>query len=240
MAGHVAVIALAMMMRPPKSGAEEPAPIAVSLLTESHNEPPPAPRPPPPPDELVVPVVVAVPLINIDVPREVTPPPITVAVAPAPPSPPVPPAPPVSKGDSNEPVMATRVEFIKPPVIVYPAAAAQARASGTAHIRAVVGTDGHVREVKVERSSGFALLDRAASESVAAALFRPYMHDGVPRAAVVIIPMDYNVKVRGGRRDHGPPRDECGRPDRRGHGRDDGPCRGDGPPPQALSAYGPE
>ena len=103
---------------------------------------------------------------------------------------------PVSKGDTSEPIMATSVEYVRPPVVSYPAAAKQARASGTAQIRAVVETDGRVREVSVERSSGHASLDKAALESVRGALFRPYMHNGIARAALVIVPVEFGLKSR--------------------------------------------
>jgi protein TonB len=231
-AGHAAAIAMAMLVTAPKLDVEKPEPILVSLLTEQHSEPSPPP-PPVQPLPVVMPDVVVPPLISIVVPHES--PPITVVANPVPPAPPAPapPSPPVSKSDSTEPVMATSVEYVRAPLVSYPAAAKQARATGTVHIRAVVETDGHVREVRVDRSSGHASLDKAAGESVMGALFRPYMHNGVPRAAIVIVPVDFSLKTRGGSRPgRGRPDDHCGKP----RHRDDDQCRPDrGPPPQTLS-----
>jgi protein TonB len=232
-AGHVGLIALAVLARGPQPDEAAPAPISVSLLTEQREETP-APKLRPP--EVVMPEVV-VPQVNIDIQLDVPPPPITVVAKSSPPVPqPAPSPPPVSKGDNTSPIMATSVEYLRPPVVTYPAAARQARATGTAHIRALVETDGHVREVTVERSSGYASLDKAARESVMGALFRPYMHDGVARAAVVIVPVDFSLKVRGGRQDKGPPQDDCGKPHHRGRDRDNA-CGQDhgGLPPQALT-----
>jgi protein TonB len=232
-AGHVGAIALAFLARGPQPDAAPPVAFSVSLLPEQRDETP-APKLRPP--EIVMPEVV-VPLVNIDIQAEAPPPPITVVVKAAPPAPHIPPSPTVSKVDNTSPIIATSVEYVRPPVVTYPAAAKQARAMGTAHIRALVETDGHVREVSVERSSGYASLDKAARESVMGALFRPYMHDGVARAALVIVPVDFSLKVRGGRQDKGSPADECGKPHRGDRDRDEHSCRRDrgGSPPQALN-----
>jgi TonB family protein len=73
-------------------------------------------------------------------------------------------------------------------------------------VRALVDVNGHAREARVYRSSGFAALDRAACESVLAALFRPYLHNGVPRSVNVIVPVTFALATRGAG-DRGPPRD---------------------------------
>jgi protein TonB len=228
----VGAIALAVFARGPQPDEVPPAPISVSLLTEQREDTP-APKLRPP--EIVMPEV-ALPQVNIDIQVEAPPPPIAVVVKAMPPAPQVQPSAPVAKVDNTSPIIATSVEYVRPPRVTYPAAARQARATGTAHIRALVETDGRVREVSVERSSGYASLDKAARESVMGALFRPYMHDGVARAALVIVPVDFSLKVRGGRQDKGPPQEDCGKAHRHGRDRDDscGPEHG-GPPPQALT-----
>jgi periplasmic protein TonB len=204
--GHVAAIVMGMIARAPEPDEELAAPITVSLLTERQEERPvPELRPP----EVVMPVV-EVPPLNIQFPVDAPPPPIAVVVRSEPAAPP-PASPPAPLADTSEPVMATAVEYLRPPVLVYPAAAKQARASGTVHVRAVVETDGRVREVRVDRSSGHAVLDKAATESLRAALFKPYMHNGVPRAAVVIVPMDFGLKPRGGRHDKQAREERCGK-----------------------------
>ena len=61
--------------------------------------------------------------------------------------------------------------------------------------------DGRPREVEVARSSGFALLDKAACEAVLGALFKPHRRNNVARRMVVIVPVDFflNVRVARGR-----------------------------------------
>jgi periplasmic protein TonB len=201
---------MGMIARAPEPEEEPAAPITVSLLTERQEERPvPKLRPP----EVVMPAV-EVPPLNIQIPVDAPPPPIAVVVRSEPVAPP-PASPPAPLADTSEPMMATAVEYLRPPVLVYPAAAKQARASGTVHVRAVVETDGRVREVRVDRSSGHAALDKAATESLRAALFKPYMQNGVARAAVVIVPMDFGLKPRSGSQDKHSREERCGKPSQR-------------------------
>jgi periplasmic protein TonB len=194
---HAVAIALAISARAPERQEQVEPPISVTLLAEQNIEAP-APR-------LQVPEVgmpeVVVPLIHVDFPQEAPPAPIAVMVSVAPQPPPAAPSPPPSPGDSSMPIMATSVEYLRAPVVSYPPAARQARASGTAHIRALVEADGRVREASVERSSGYPSLDKAARESVLGALFRPYMHNGIARAALVIVPVEFALKTRGAKRE---------------------------------------
>lgn len=189
--GHVAAIVMGVLARGPQPDVEVTEPIAVALLTEQREE---APAPKLRPPEIVMPEVVVAPL-NIIIPVDAPPPPIAVVVR-AEPAPPPLPSTPAPRIDTSEPVMATSVEYVRAPVLVYPAAAKQARASGTVQVRAVVETDGRVREVRVDRSSGHTLLDKAALEAMRKALFKPYMHNGIARAAIVIVPMHFGLKSR--------------------------------------------
>lgn len=198
-AGHAILVAVCMFARAPVTHDKTPVPITALLLMPEPDEPPPSP--PAHRMEVVMPEVM-VPRVEIEI-RQEAPPPITVAASAAPPAPATVDAPPVlqavftpSAADAGTPVLASAVEYVRPPAVRYPPAARQARASGTVLIRAVVGTDGHVREVRVDRSSGYALLDKAAGEAVLGALFRPYVHDGVARVAIVIVPVDFNLKAR--------------------------------------------
>ncbi|MEO6078481.1 MAG: energy transducer TonB [Steroidobacteraceae bacterium] len=211
--GHMAIIALAMLTRGPRPDVQQAQSISVSLLTVQQDQtPPPLLRPRP--VEIVLPDAVPT-LINIDLPVEG--PPIQIAVV-ATASAPAPSAPisPVSVGDTSEPILVTAVEYLQPPVANYPLAAKQARASGIVCIRALVETDGRVREVRVQRSSGHASLDKEASKSVLEAVFRPYMRDGRAHATLVDVPVDFSLKTRGARRDREPLPSLCSQLDVRG------------------------
>ena len=181
---HVAALG-ALMVRHEIAEARRADPIMVTMLPE--RKPEAAPKLETPLEEVRLPAPV-VPVVSINLPVE-APPVLTVASTPAP-------APPAPPSDSDAPIMATRVEYVRPPVVRYPASARQARATGTVHVRALVELDGHVRDAKVHRSSGHEVLDRAACESVLAALFKPYTQDGVPRSALVIVPIDFSLRIR--------------------------------------------
>lgn len=194
---HVGAVAVAMTMKGPRAEVEPQAPPieVVMLLEPERPRPPDAPLKPP---EVAVPQIV-IPVVSIDLP----PPPTAITVvAVATPAPP--PPPPVPAGDADSPVTISEAAWVRMPSPVYPAAAKQARAQGVVYVRALVDGSGHAQKALVHRSSGFATLDRAACDSVLAALFRPYLHNGVPRSVDVIVPITFALTMRGGGR--GPPR----------------------------------
>jgi periplasmic protein TonB len=185
---HGLIIAFALTVRTSLHDEPKAEPIQVTMLTEATLEPP-APAMIVSLQEPSVPAL-APPAVNIDYMDEPLPAAITVS------APSVPMTDLALAGDTGLPIIATTVEYVRRPAVVYPPAAKRARATGTVFVRALVETDGHVREAKVDRSSGYALLDRAACESVLAALFKPYVRDGVARAALVIVPIDFALTLR--------------------------------------------
>jgi protein TonB len=102
--------------------------------------------------------------------------------------------------DTDVPVVVDEVDYMRPPAPRYPAAAKRARVQGTVLLRVLIDTEGRPREVRVHRSSGSEQLDGAARESVLTALFRPHVENGVPRAAQVIIPIEFSLHIRTARR----------------------------------------
>ncbi len=199
---HVAALAAALSMRGPQADVEpESSPIqVVMLLAPERARPPDAAVKPP---EVTVPQIV-LPVVSIDLPAP--PPTITVAAVVTPVPQPAPTAP-ATTGDSESPVSIAQADWVRMPSPVYPAAAKQARAQGVVHVRALVDGNGQAQSALVHRSSGFATLDRAACDSVLAALFRPYLHNGVPRSVDVIVPITFALTMRGGG-GRGPPRRE--------------------------------
>jgi TonB family protein len=67
-------------------------------------------------------------------------------------------------------------------------------AEGTVSLRARVRADGAVRDVEVVSSSGSAVLDRAAGETVSRWHFAPATRDGVPIDAYVTLKIRYVVR----------------------------------------------
>ena len=130
---HVAAVG-ALLVRHEIVEARRADPIMVTMLPERRAEA--APQVEAGLEEIRYPAPV-VPVISIDIPVE-APRAITVASKPAP-------APPAPPSDADAPIMATSVEYVRPPVVRYPASARQARATGTVQVRALVELDGHVR-----------------------------------------------------------------------------------------------
>jgi protein TonB len=96
------------------------------------------------------------------------------------------------------PLQISQAQYLRAPVLRYPPAALSARREGSVGLRVLVGQDGRVIEVDVERSSGYAPFDEAACSAVRAALFKPYAVNGEPRVVLVRIPVDFTLKRRGG------------------------------------------
>ena len=128
-------------------------------------KPPPPPPPPPPPLAIPPPEVVT------------TPPPVTATTAPTPPPPPrvvapaaaAPYTPTVQKGSCTPPE--------------YPAASEQAGEAGRVVLALLIGPDGKVLSSKVDTTSGFPRLDRAAVQALSLCHFSPPMVDGKPGQA---------------------------------------------------------
>jgi periplasmic protein TonB len=197
---HVAVVAVTLVARGPAADTDVvPAPIQVMVFNEPEQARPPAVPVQAPQIELPQ---VVMPIIQFEVPA---PPPSIAVAAPAPTpaqSPALPtPSPPASTsvGDADSPVAIAKAEWVRMPSPAYPAAAKRSRAEGVVLVRALVDATGHAIKTSVHRTSGFAALDRAACDSVLAALFRPYLHNGVPRSVDVIVPITFALKGRGDR-----------------------------------------
>jgi protein TonB len=74
---------------------------------------------------------------------------------------------------------------------VYPAIAVQARIEGLVILEAVIGPDGHVRDLRVLRS--VALLDQAALDAVRQWTFTPTLLNGEPVAVAMTITVQFRL-----------------------------------------------
>jgi len=130
--------------------------------------PPPAPKTPPPPQPTpkVAPTLPAA----APTPQSISAP-APPAAAPAPSA--APSAAPVRVGAS----VAAGGSCAKP---VYPSASRRLEEEGTVSLRFLIGTDGHVLQSEIVKSSGFARLDEAARAALSKCQFRPGTVDGRP------------------------------------------------------------
>lgn len=79
----------------------------------------------------------------------------------------------------------------KPPK--YPSESRKLREEGEVLIRALISEDGHVLEVKMDRSSGHERLDAAAIQAISGWVFSPATSDGVPVKAWALYPVQFRL-----------------------------------------------
>lgn len=94
------------------------------------------------------------------------------------------------------PKLISTVEYVREPIPRYPPQSRRLREQGLVVLRVVIDEKGQACDIEVESSSGHSRLDHAAKEAVAAAAFRPYVEDGEPRRALVIIPIEFSLSSR--------------------------------------------
>ncbi len=113
------------------------------------------------------------------------------------PAPPVeiPPAPAAApaKAEPAPPKMVEGVAYLKQPEPIYPEAARASGDTGKTIVRALINVNGLVDDVTVRKTSGSALLDRAALQAVKKARFKPYRENGLAQAVYTLIPIEFNL-----------------------------------------------
>ena len=186
---HVAGGYALMNLRTRQPVAVTMAPVGVRFISEAPVQPqwkPPAVKPMLPTLDTPVPVV---PMIDIPVATNEPNRAITVAAAPAAPPPPAAQSPGAAK-------LVATVEYLREPVPRYPPQSRKLREQGLVVLRVLIDERGTACDVAIENSSGHERLDRAAREAIARAEFRPYVEDGVPRRAMVLIPIEFSLNTR--------------------------------------------
>jgi protein TonB len=140
-------------------------------------------------------VSVVVPMTEVRLPEM---PPIEIPVAPDPASRaitvPVQPPPMRSRTDDpGAPKLVSAVEYVRQPAPRYPPQSRRLGEQGLVVLRVIIDEQGNATSIEIESSSGFSRLDVAAREAVARAAFRPYVEDGSPRRALVLIPIEFSL-----------------------------------------------
>ena len=82
------------------------------------------------------------------------------------------------------------VRFVKP---IYPAVAKEAGWEGVVVVRVLVKTNGSAGEVTVQKSSGYAILDKAAMEAVEQWRFKPAKDGNILINKIVDIPLKFEL-----------------------------------------------
>lgn len=102
----------------------------------------------------------------------------------------------IPTADASVPRLVSVVEYLREPAPQYPTQSRRLREQGVVVLRVVIDERGRACDIAIESSSGYARLDRAAQEAVASAAFRPYVEDGAPRRAQVLIPIEFFLNRR--------------------------------------------
>jgi periplasmic protein TonB len=87
------------------------------------------------------------------------------------------------------------VAYADNPPPVYPRFARERGQTGRVLLAVLVGVDGRPRNVALQASSGFALLDKAAQEAVGRWRFVPGQRNGVAVDATVEVPIVFNLAM---------------------------------------------
>jgi protein TonB len=168
-------------------------PVETKIIEEVKPPPPPDVPPPPPPPEMKAPPPPFIPPVEVQV--QTPPPPqnvianttqqkpATTEIVKAPPAAPAPAAPP-AKGPSRTEAVADFNTCAKPE---YPKSSLRNEETGVSTISFLIGVDGHVMDSKLQKSSGFRDLDKAAQLALGKCRFKPAMVDGQPQQAWVAV-----------------------------------------------------
>ena len=79
--------------------------------------------------------------------------------------------------------------------VSYPHDSLKAREQGTVMLLVLVGLDGKVEDIKIDKSSGYARLDRAALNAVKTWSFNPARHGGVTQRAWAKVPISFSLST---------------------------------------------
>jgi periplasmic protein TonB len=94
---------------------------------------------------------------------------------------------------ADAPKLISAVEYLRPPVPRYPPQSRRLKEQGLVVLRVLIDEKGQACDIEIESSSGHARLDHAAKAAIAQAMFRPYVEDGAPRRALVLIPIEFSL-----------------------------------------------
>lgn len=182
---HVAALYALSKMGPQLKSVVANIPVMVRFVAESQPKPPQQP----PQVKLVSPEIATpvpeMPLVEIPTAAAPSERAITLNVARRVETAPV--------ADRSVPKMIATVEYLREPSPRYPAQSRKMREQGLVVLRVIIDEQGLACDIGVESSSGHARLDAAAKDAVARAAFRPYIEDGLPRRALVLIPIEFSL-----------------------------------------------
>jgi protein TonB len=180
---HAVVLYVLATLGPRLENIAAVVPVSVRFIAESA----PQPQLQPPQVKLITPTINAQTpdLTLIEVPVAAPPSDRAITLPASPRSAPAPAA------DRSAPKLVASVEYLREPSPRYPSQSRKLREQGLVVLRVVIDERGVACDIDIESSSGYSRLDHAAKDAVARAAFRPYIEDGTPRRALVLIPIEF-------------------------------------------------
>ena len=98
-----------------------------------------------------------------------------------------------SSGDGAADAVPSALAYKERTTVVYPRDALLRGEHGTVLLRVLVGTDGNVQQIEIDKSSGSRSLDNAARVAVAKWRFKPGMRGGAAYAAWALVPISFKL-----------------------------------------------
>jgi len=139
------------------------------------------------------PVITAAPTPQPTTPAFTAPPPDPEPVAEPEPAPvAAAPAPAAAAPAPARELPASAVQYLKPPVLNYPALSRRAGESGRVLLRVFIDEAGLPVQLRVQTSSGYARLDDAALAAIGKVRFKPYSENGRPVSGWALIPLSFD------------------------------------------------
>lgn len=182
-AAHAVVLYMLASVGPHLESIAAVVPVTVRFISESA----PQPQWQPPQVKLITPTINTqtpdLPVIEVPV---AAPPSDRAITLPAPPR-----SAPAPAVDRSAPKLVATVEYLREPSPRYPPQSRKLREQGLVVLRVVIDERGVACDIDIESSSGYTRLDHAAKDAVSRAAFRPYIEDGTPRRALVLIPIEF-------------------------------------------------
>lgn len=77
---------------------------------------------------------------------------------------------------------------------IYPKRALMLKQEGVVVLQALIDTNGNIKDVKLATSSGYAILDKSATDAVWKWKFEPSVIDGTPSVSWVKVPVEFMIK----------------------------------------------
>jgi protein TonB len=170
--------------------------VSVATTTPEPEAVPAPPKPKPPPKALRRPKPKVTPAAKVRQPKPPPaddPPPAPDDHRPAEPSQKAAPAPPPERESAAAVELSVPLYDINPPPN-YPSVARRRRYEGTVVLNVLVDRSGRAADVKVARSSGYAILDRSASKDVSRWRFKPARKGFQTVEMWVKVPVRYELK----------------------------------------------